>query len=107
MELAVERLLRPNTEASVLRLLEPAGPLRALALRYARKRSAANLAAPWRGGVTQLAKLLGSVAGWLPAAPGSGAAARERVQRLLKLIVAEVQGVGERGGRRGEGATSH
>jgi hypothetical protein len=89
-ELAVERLLRPNTEATLLRLLDPAGPLRALALRYSRKRSAANLAAEWRGGVTQLAKLLGSVEAWLP--PGVGAGARERVQRLLRLLVAEVRG---------------
>ena len=114
-ELAVERLARPSDGAALLRLLAPPrGPLRALAARYALKRSAADLAAPWRpagggggrgaaaggdggngaaaagdgggSGATRLDKLVASVCGWLPAGSASDAE-RAAAARLARRAV--------------------
>jgi hypothetical protein len=99
MELSIERLLRPSTPNSLLRLI-PA--LQATALRYANKRSAANLAAQWlppaavagaaaaaaadasvggSGGEaavlnTRLGKLLGSMRAWWPHSCGADSCRR-------------------------------
>ncbi|KAF6257396.1 hypothetical protein COO60DRAFT_1235274 [Scenedesmus sp. NREL 46B-D3] len=110
MELAVERLLRPSTPESLMRLI-PA--LHTTALRYANKRSAANLAGQWlppaavagaaaaaagdasvggSGGEaavlnTRLGKLLGSMRAWWP--HSCGADSCRRFMEALKLMLVE------------------
>jgi hypothetical protein len=110
MELSIERLLRPSTPDSLLRLI-PA--LQATALRYANKRSAANLAAQWLppaavagaaaaaaadasvGGSdgeaavlnTRLGKLLGSMRAWWPHSCGADSCRRVSVQNAVYLVL--------------------
>ncbi len=95
MELAIERLLRSNTADTIIRLV---AMLKTTAARYGFKRSATNLAAPWREGTRRLNKLLGSVAAWLPA--GFSPDMALQFGELLKLGIAEVGGcpVGVHGG---------
>lgn len=99
VELAIERLLRPATPAALMATI-PA--LRTTALRYANKRSAANLAGQWlppaavagaaaaaaadasvggSGGEaavlgTRLGKLLGSMRAWWPHSCGADSCRR-------------------------------
>jgi hypothetical protein len=99
MELAIERLLRRSTPEALLRII-PA--LQTTALRYANKRSSANLAAQWLppaavagaaaaaaadasvgGSVgeaavlnTRLGKLLGSMRAWWPHSCGADSCRR-------------------------------
>jgi hypothetical protein len=102
MELSIERLLRPSTPEALMRII-PA--LQTTALRYAHKRSSANLAAQWlppaavagaaaaaaadvsvggSGGEaavlnTRLGKLLGSMRAWWPHSCGADSCRRVRV----------------------------
>uniref|UniRef100_A0A383WMB0 MPN domain-containing protein n=1 Tax=Tetradesmus obliquus TaxID=3088 RepID=A0A383WMB0_TETOB len=110
VELAIERLLRPATPAALMATI-PA--LRTTALRYANKRSAANLAGQWlppaavagaaaaaaadasvggSGGEaavlgTRLGKLLGSMRAWWP--HSCGADSCRRWMEALKAMLVE------------------
>jgi hypothetical protein len=84
MELQVERLLTNDTTQQ-LQSLTP--QLSVTASRYAVKRSAVNLAAPWRGGPSsKVQKLLGSVTSWLPATSFTQDMREQYSQQVLQAV---------------------
>jgi hypothetical protein len=121
VELSIERLLRPSTPASLMRLI-PA--LQATTLRYANKRSAANLSAQWlppaavagaaaaaaadasvggSGGEaavlnTRLGKLLGSMRAWWPHSCGADSCRRVSAQCGFYTTTSVGLGVGSKQG---------
>jgi hypothetical protein len=93
MELAVEPVVLTDTSEVIISLV---GQLKALATRYARKRSSANLVAPWRPPpnestppVSRLVKLLGSVCSWLP--ENFTPHMRQTFRQLLELGIKDVR----------------
>jgi len=93
MELSVERAVLTDTSEVIIGLV---AQLKALAARYARKRSSANLVAPWRPPpndstppVSRLVKLLGSVCSWLP--DNFTPHMRQTFRQLLELGIKDVR----------------
>eukprot|EP00877_Chromochloris_zofingiensis_P004266 jgi/Chrzof1/13840/Cz08g14150.t1 len=85
-ELSIQRLLRQDTSDAIIHLMRV---LKVTAHRYARKRSAANLAAVWRDSTTRLQKLFGSIQAWLPAS--FSPAMKAQFTELMRLMITEVR----------------